>query len=49
LGGGSGTLAAAIAFACMAARARKLKVFAAPFGFHETLLAVPSRAAALRA
>ena len=32
----------------MAAR-RKLKVFAAPFGFFDTIVAVPSRTAALRA
>ena len=31
-----------------AARNRKLKVFQAPFGFYESVLAVPSKAAALR-
>lgn len=31
-----------------AARKRKLKVFQAPFGFYESVLAVPSKAAALR-
>jgi hypothetical protein len=30
------------------ARKRKLKVFQAPFGFYESVLAVPSKAAALR-
>jgi hypothetical protein len=32
-----------------AARKRKLKIFQAPFGFYESVLAVPSKAAALRA
>ena len=31
------------------AKARKLKVFQAPFGFHESVVAAPSQAAALRA
>ena len=32
-----------------AAKGRKLKVFQAPFGFHELVVAAPSQAAALRA
>jgi type IV secretory pathway VirB10-like protein len=32
-----------------AAKGRKLKVFQAPFGFHESVVAAPSQAAALRA
>jgi hypothetical protein len=31
------------------AKARKLKVYQAPFGFHESVVAAPSQAAALRA
>src|SRR5580698_3044684 len=31
------------------AKGRKLKVFQAPFGFHESVVAAPSQAAALRA